>query len=195
MNEVTTAIIAYGAISAAVIAGFFSFLNLISSKENSVSQSRQQWINEFRAEISRLTAAIHELVRIEENSETLSQKEYLDVARETYKDVRESLTSIQLRLNPEHVKQSPKSMEAKLWNAISKSRIDFANRDLGATVAGCDSIREAAAPLLKKEWERVKRGEWVFRLVRVTALIIVVAGIAFVILGAGQLVKIPSKFG
>lgn len=191
MSEMTTAIIAYGAISAAVIAGFFSFLNLISSKENAISESRQHWINGFRAEISKLTSAIHELVRIEENCTTLSEKEYLEIARETYKDVRESLTSIQLRLNPEHVKKCPSSMEAKLWNAISQSRVDFANGDLAATVVGCDKIREEAAPLLKEEWERVKSGEFLFRVVRVTALAIVVIGIAFVILGADQLVQIP----
>ncbi|MCR8914232.1 hypothetical protein FDP08_12855 [Marinobacter panjinensis] len=191
MNEVTIAIIAYGAISAAVIAGFFSFLNLISSKENAVSDSRQKWINEFRAEISRLTAAIHELVRIEEHSKTLSEKEYIEVARETYKDARESLTNIQLRLNPEHVERRPQSMEAKLWNAISKSRTDFANGDLSATVVDCDKIREEAAPLLKKEWERVKRGELTFRVVKVTALVLLIVGIAFVVLGADQLIQIP----
>jgi hypothetical protein len=119
----------------------------------------------------------------------MSDKEKFEIARETYKDARESLTSIQLRLNPEHVKKRPKSPEAILWDAISRARADFAADRLDETEVDCDKIRDAAAPLLKQEWERVKKGEMIFRVVRVISLVLVSFGIGFVVFGAKHLVQ------
>lgn len=46
-----TIFIALGVIVAALVAGFFSFLSLVSAKENKVSEFRLTWLNGLRNEI------------------------------------------------------------------------------------------------------------------------------------------------
>ncbi|WP_044175801.1 hypothetical protein, partial [Photobacterium damselae] len=47
-----------GALFTAMIAGFFAFINLISSKEQKVSEFRQDWINQLRDAISEYISSL-----------------------------------------------------------------------------------------------------------------------------------------
>lgn len=178
--------VAFGAVSAAVIAGFFSFVNLISAKENKVSEFRQSWIDGLRMEVSQFAAAIHDLARLKsvEKNNDLTTKEYHELAAEPYKIARESLAAIQLRLNPEHIKDKPDGLEAALMNAVRNAREKFNKGDYAVVVDACNTVRDAAAPLLKFEWERVKLGEPGYRRIRTAAWIIVSIGIVFVVVGS-----------
>ncbi len=71
-----TIFIAFGVISAALLAGFFSFLNLVSTKENKVSEFRLSWIDGLREEIASYTAAVQDLVRAAENYSELNRSLY-----------------------------------------------------------------------------------------------------------------------
>ena len=68
------ALIPIGVITAALIAGFFSLLNLIVSKEQKVSEFRQQWIDSLRQELADHIAATVSLSSICENGEHLDKE-------------------------------------------------------------------------------------------------------------------------
>lgn len=182
--------VAYGAVSAAVIAGFFSLVNLISTKENKVSEFRQAWIDGIRDDISVLTSAMFELVEIQKKKEHLEPKEYLEATSKPFKDARERTTSIQLRLNPKHVKDKPESEEAIFWNSVQETRKKLKEGDYSNILDNCDRIRSTAAPLLKKEWEKVKLGEAGYRVVRTAALITILIGVAFIGLGGWNIMHL-----
>lgn len=170
--------IAIGAVLAALVAGLFSFLNLISSKENKVSEFRQSWIDGIREEIAAYTAAVQALIRFRSNKDEFESKvQYLEATKEAYKIASESLAKIQLRLNPEHANEKPLSQEARLLTAIHNARDHFNNKDFSAAFDGTASIREAAAPLLKIEWERVKNGEEGYQRIRKNVLLSVRLGL------------------
>jgi len=178
ISVISPIVIAIGAVLAALIAGFFSFVNLVSAKESKVSEFRLSWIDGLREEIARFTASVHELVRMHGHKGDLTAKEWLDVTSEPYRHARESLTAIQLRLNPKHVEEEPNSSEAKLMSQIQLMRDAFLKADYDQVVNGVDQVRVLAAPLLKKEWERVKVGELTFRRVRLAAMLLLVIGLS-----------------
>ena len=51
INLPDTVFIAFGVVSAAIIAGVFSYINLVSVKESKVSEFRQNWIKRKRGRI------------------------------------------------------------------------------------------------------------------------------------------------
>jgi hypothetical protein len=181
MDMPATIYVALGAVLAALIAGFFSFLNLVSSKENKVSEFRLNWIDGIRTDIAEFTSGIHELVRVKGVEKDLSPLEWLNAATEPYKKAREAITKIQLRLNPQHVKDDPHGLDAKLMEAVVAARKSFNEGDTGKTAELIDAVRAAAAPLLKKEWERVKRGEPTYRRVRTIAWVSILIGVVFIL--------------
>ncbi len=68
------AFIAAGAILAAVIAGAFSFLSLVMSKEQKVSEFRQDWINSLREDICKFVSAIVHLSAVYEGIKKMTPK-------------------------------------------------------------------------------------------------------------------------
>lgn len=199
-----TIFIALGVIVAALVAGFFSFLSLVSAKENKVSEFRLTWLNGLRNEIATFTAAVQELTRIESlrqglEADDLSEKSFeemeiawLHESRSAYKDAIESLSSIQMRLNPKHVKEHPESPEAKLMECIATARTTFNEGNFEAAGDCCNDIRDAAAPLLKSTWDLVKLGEPRYRQIRLIAQAAIIAGIAIVL--SGGLVSLGTLF-
>lgn len=174
-----------GALLAALVAGFFSFLNLVSSKENKVSEFRLAWIDGLRNEISTYTSAVQTLIRIEAIKEALEPKEWITLSENAYKDAVENISKIHLRLNPKQAENNPRGHEAVLLKSIHKSRELFNRGELDKAIDSCDEIRKAAAPLLKTEWERVKHGEPGYQDIRRVAYRTVKVGVVSVlVLGA-----------
>jgi hypothetical protein len=192
LSAVSPIVIAIGAVLAALIAGFFSFVSLVSAKESKVSEFRLSWIDGLREEIARFTASIHELVRLKGHMHDLTAKEWLDATAEPYRNARESLTAIQLRLNPKHVDEQPNSSEAKLMRQIQLMREAFLKAEYDQVVDGVDQVRVLAAPLLKNEWERVKVGELAFRRVRLAAALLLLVGLSLLALAGYRLTLGPQ---
>ncbi|MGE8436832.1 MAG: hypothetical protein ACN6P2_09870 [Pseudomonas palmensis] len=181
-----TLYVAVGAILAAVIAGFFSFVNLISSKENKISEFRLSWIDGLRDEIAEYSAAVQELVRIEGLREIYHQstkteleleQQWFENSKEAFQKAVKTMSCIQLRLNPEHVKYDPESHEAILMRHITSSRDEFNKENYHNASKCCIEIREAASHLLKSTWDTVKRGESEYRKIRRQAWIAVKSGV------------------
>lgn len=189
-----TVFVAFGVITAAVLTGFFSFMNMVSAKENKVSEFRLAWIDGLREEIAEYTSAAQELVRVAdrfkaEDFHTDQEKHNLRI--EWYKETREAfsratgnLSKIQLRLNPEHIKNYPDSPEANLMQAITTARDFSVKGDFKSVLASCKDIRIAAAPILKSTWDLVKRGEVGYRRIRKYSLMTVTLGF-YAVIGFG----------
>lgn len=181
-----TVYVAFGVITAALLTGFFSFVNMVSAKENKVSEFRLSWVDGLRNEIAEYISAAQELVRVSKtfnskNFNTDQEKQSLHI--DWYKETRgafsraiESLTKIQLRLNADHISEDAKTPEAELMKAISAARAFTVSGDLKNVLSSCNDIRTKAAPILKSTWILVKRGEDGYRRIRRYSLLTVTLG-------------------
>lgn len=182
-----TVFVALGVITAALLTGVFSIMNMVSAKENKVSEFRLAWIDGLREEIAEYASAAQELSRAykperfkalpdhtaKESHEL--QIEFFKETREPYARAVENLTKIQLRLNPQHISENPESPEAKLMEAVQRAR-KVGNQEFSDVLKNCNEIRNAAAPLLKATWNSVKRGEPAYRRFRWFATVLVAIG-------------------
>lgn len=200
MEIPSTLYIALGAMIAALITGFFSYVNLVSSKENKVSEFRQDWINGLRKEIADFTTGIQGVIRINESFSNAypNDKEMKEAVADyhshssRYFDLTsDSISKIQLRLNPKQAEEHPESHEAKLLSCIRKARDQFNARDYDGARISSSEIRALAVPLLKGEWERVKNGEPEYQKVRKMAFKTIQFGIVIVIVFALIALVIP----
>ncbi|WLH49741.1 hypothetical protein [Pseudomonas tolaasii] len=183
-----TVYVAIGAILAAVVTGFFSFVNLVSAKENKVSEFRLAWIDGLRNEIAEYSAGVQELARfkvfrdahaVRQITELEAHQQWLDQSKDALQQVVKSMSCIQMRLNPKRAEEDPESHEAVLMRLIITARDEFNRGDYGSSQTRCVEIREAAAPLLKSTWETVKRGEIEYQRIRKIAWNSICVGMAF----------------
>jgi hypothetical protein len=204
-----TIFVAFGVITAALLAGFFSYLNLVSAKENKVSEFRLAWIDGLREEIATYTAAVRELVRVDGNKlyeqNDKEEKTLVELKRERHLETRdaygkvvESLSKIQMRLNPTHIKEFPDGAEATLMANILKTRQLFNDRRYSEAGKFSDDIRDSATPLLKATWDLVKNGEPGYQKIRKIAARTIVIGMVlvgaiFVGLCATAFIQVESK--
>lgn len=188
---------ALGALLAALVTGFFSFLNMVSAKENKVSEFRLAWIDGMRDEVADYTCAVQELLRLEESRVSQGQSavdsDWLESSRAAYNSAVTSLTKIQLRLNPNQLDKDSTSLEAQLMAAIRESRTHFNAADFENALKSCELIRLKAALLLKDTWNLVKLGENGYRRIRLYAQNVILIGFLFVFLTATALVTLGAK--
>lgn len=193
-----TVFVAFGVITAALLTGVFSIMNMVSAKENKVSEFRLAWVDGLRNEIAEYTSAAQELARahrpdrfrrLQSHTEKEAQElknEFFKETREVYARAAENLTRIQLRLNPLQIEKEPDSAEAKLMAAITRAR-SVGSQDLKKVIANCNEIRAAAAPILKSTWNSVKRGETAYRRFRWIAIITVLLGFNAIIISGSYI--------
>lgn len=143
----------------AIIAGFISFIGLVISKEQKVSEFRQEWINKLREDISSLIGAVSELyhswlIVVEDKSINDLGKQFIKDKVTVVKEINSIAAKCRLRLNPkkdnemidilnkvEEFASSPKTLESD----------NFIN------VVG--ELERISHDVFKTEWDRVKRGE------------------------------------
>jgi len=185
MNEIPVqAILAVGVISAALIAGFFSFLNLVVSKEQKISEFRQEWIDAFRLELSEFTAAVFHIkfhlsaFKIDQAQNKAAQRQALaSSVRESHETYSRTVTSLLLRINPAESDIDKANMNSEFLAAFQAVRESFNSADYQKASELCGDLREKAAPILKSEWERVKRGERTYRISKWVAGIVLALGL------------------
>ncbi|MCG8291973.1 hypothetical protein [Pseudomonas entomophila] len=193
-----TVFVAFGVITAALLTGVFSITNMVSAKENKVSEFRLAWIDGLRNEIAEYASAAQEISRaynpdrfkpLANHSPEDKQKlqiEFYKETREAYARAVENLTKIQLRLNPVQIEKNPDSDEAKLMAVVLNAR-KMGNKSLAGVIKNSNEIRLAAAPILKSTWSSVKRGEPSYRNFRSIAIITVTLGFYTVIFSASYI--------
>jgi hypothetical protein len=162
-----------GSIVAAIIAGTIALLGLIISKEQKVSEFRQQWIDALRADIAAFIAHVHGL-----HGESLVQhppEQALWVrAKEHFIPLAEASARIRLRLNPKE-KESVALLD--VLDEI-ESVFNSPNPEFHTIAALTDKLVAAAQVVLKQEWVRVRSGELIYRIARWVALLVIVALVA-----------------
>ncbi|WP_221066702.1 hypothetical protein [Methylomagnum ishizawai] len=199
MNDLPVqSLTAIATLVAALITAAVSFVSLTLTKEQKTSEFRQAWIDALREELASFLAAARAFARAVEILNTYGpdykDKTALRISDEKVGDLRyqvaESLCKIQLRLNP----NEPEHQELLrlLRRAVSEQNAMVNNKTgVEETMKAIEIASEYAQPVLKKEWERVKKGELPFRIARnwvapaIAALSL--AFIAWVLLGKFRL--------
>ncbi|WP_029568906.1 hypothetical protein [Pantoea ananatis] len=143
----------WGAIIAALIAGFIAFIGMVITKENKVSEFRQEWIKELRANITKLYN-LYGATKIDSglSVEEIKLKE---------NELNEVIATIRLHLN--HGNQSEN--EKNLLNAINELNLKISVGTTSLTSL-FDNLTDKSHLVLKEEWERVKKGEKSYILIK-----------------------------
>lgn len=136
----------WGAIIAALIAGFIAFIGMVIAKENKISEFRQEWIKELRGNITKL----FKLYGAAKKDSGLK----IDERNEKFNEINEVIATIRLHLN--HSNQSV--YEKKLLESINELNVQVRSGNISLSSL-FKSLTENSHLVLKEEWERVKRGE------------------------------------
>lgn len=173
-------LIPIGAVTAALIAGFFSFLNLVISKEQKVSEFRQAWIDKLRDDLCKYVAAIRYLSsanKVWEGAGHPDQLRHFETMRPTVDSASQAYNSIVLRINPEDKNKKMKELNTNFLATLNKVRIhvDQNKYDDARNVAA--TLADKLQPILKYEWERVKKGEPIYRITRGVAFFIIIVAL------------------
>ncbi|MGB0893124.1 MAG: hypothetical protein ACPGUD_01860 [Parashewanella sp.] len=167
MELPTTIYIALGAIFASLITGVFSFISLVNSKEQKVSEFRQVWIDELRNDSSKLIGILesissaHQIAHIKEKEQEHNEKfdvqlYHHELIKDSLNDFGEVYHRIILRLNPiEHCEL------ITLLNELRK-HLNFNSEllsDKEILRAHVDTLISQLHGINQKEWKRVKNGE------------------------------------
>jgi hypothetical protein len=174
--------ISIGAIGAALIAAVVSLLGLIISKEQKTSEFRQAWIDSLRAEITQyLTSfnAIADALRVTYNT----QADKVAALSPLYSKLNESNFAITLRVNPDEERSR------SLLSAMIRFKQLTAN-DADMVPAKIRPIEldflSSSKELLKYEWNRVKGGEFTFKLTKAIAAAVIIGTIFALVILAGK---------
>lgn len=157
-------LIPLGVITAALIAGLFSYLALIISKENKVSELRQAWIDELRKELAEFLAAARLInfklqILKRKHGSTIPPTEVDAAISEPYETGLIALNKVLLRLNPEGTKNEK---SAALISELKVVQDFFKENKFSEASEHLRTVRDVGQILLRSEWSRVKEGEPVY---------------------------------
>lgn len=175
--------VALSAVIAALIAGAFAFFNLVVAKESKVSEFRQAWIDSLRNEISTYISRLHAVSNLgryihEKPVEDKYNPELLRERSRMYEEALSAYNSIRLRINPNETVQEAHRLNSAFLNALSTAQRFFENGHTEALDENLEQVSSTAAPLLKFEWDRVRKGEPAYRRAKAMSLgIALVAGV------------------
>lgn len=176
------AVMAFGAMFAAIVAGFFAFMNLIASKEQKVSEFRQEWINSLRNSIASYISSLAYLSVLYKHHNDLEgdKKNKYEMARDIediYAKVNESYNDIIFRINDDEKDPKGKKLNGEFLTALSETRDKYNKSQFADARLACDTLREKTKPLLKFEWKRVKEGENNYKIAKRISIVILSFGI------------------
>jgi hypothetical protein len=177
------------AVIAALIAGLFALLGLIISKESKVSEFRQQWIDSLREDVSTLLSHVEgirgaSVVRmyLHQTIESLWAECKPDMM-----GVKKKSATIRLRLNPHEAREEERKANEQILDALKKYKEMFDSRD--PNFMQLDGINEqlitATQTVLKENWNRVRRGERVYRVTRWLAGFVLIAAVIVLLVHSG----------
>src|ERR1035441_10467600 len=155
-------------IVAAIVGGIVALLGLIISKEQKVSEFRQQWIDGLRADTATVIRCGHSLnVNL---TGTFLQLSVSDV-KATAAEMVEAVALIRLRLNEKETETQSLLRALTLLMAAAKTR----NPDDELLNSTIEELVVATKVVLKQEWNVVRSGEPVYRAAKKVAFIVVIA--------------------
>lgn len=153
---------AVGLIVAAIIAGVVAFLSLIISKEQSVSEFRQQWIDALRKDIAIIVGRV---IAIQgESIAKHKDEEKLRVSlKPDWTGFHRVIVRIRLRLNPDEARGKEGPATKAVLDTLGKLESLFANASAKPQFHELDDLVKTLVDnsqvILKKNWDRVREGE------------------------------------
>lgn len=143
-------------IIASIVGLIVAVATAIISKEQKVSEFRQEWINDLRSDLAiSLQSAYNCMYESQNNPQNFSVDKY----NQSFRELEFRFTLINLRLNPIRDNKF-KKLSSDLLSLIHSITTAA---DKKVAVELCQStakeIENLSHRLLKNEWERVKRGE------------------------------------
>lgn len=171
---------ALAALSGATLAALVAFVAIVLSKENKLSELRQQWIDGLRADLAEI-AGVVVAIHAGRSALAASAKSQLpadvaarpfveaDVVRSKLEQLALLTARVRLRLNPREpnsaLGQALRNLEVALLQSAPQQN-DLAKLS--------DEVVWQGMLTLKGEWERVKRGEPLFRYARNIGIVVFV---------------------
>ncbi len=154
------------AIIAAIITGVVSFLSLITSKEQSVSERRQQWIDALRKDIAIIVGrviAIHGESIVEQDDD--DQDKLWHRVKGELTGFNRVIVRIRLRLNPNEKGEKEGPATKAVLNTLEKLKSLFASpkpqfHELDGLV---NTLVANSQIILKENWNRVRDGEAIYQ--------------------------------
>ena len=147
-----------------MIAVIVSFISLIIAKETKTSEFRQAWIDYIRDDIADLMGTLtqYTMIYIAQNpTDQQSKEKFINNNNELLAKILISTNKITLRLNPKDDKDLIDYLSSITDFAMLPKEDKLAN--LTTTM---NNLQEKSHQLLKDEWERVKKGEKVYRAIK-----------------------------
>lgn len=177
----------------AIIAGFFSYTSLIVSKENKVSEFRQEWINSLRNSISSYISSLCYISMLykHRSGQTEEKKDKFNMTRDIediYSKMNESYNDIIFRINDKEVNTNGNEINSKFLSALKLTRQHYLTGKWDDVIKSCDDLRDVSKPLLKHEWNRVKEGETNYRKAKKYSLIVLFIAVLAVVTSTAYLI-------
>ena len=163
MNEIPQSLLV------ALISALIALLSLIISKEQKISEFRQEWINSLRNDISDLLSLAN---RMAMEADVFKEITEIDGVPKLA-DIRNSISDIVSDAYPAYYRISlnlnPKE-HSELLNLIDELEKTLSNSKLltdpNKFTELCGKLNDEARITLKKEWVRVKKGEPIYQLTK-----------------------------
>jgi hypothetical protein len=193
-------IVLVGAITAALIAGIVSLVNMMIAKDQKITEFRQAWINSVREQVAKMVAHATTLPfagRLIDYADSKSMPvqatggdlvseqvdRMLDLTKQK-SELMDAYNKVLLFLNPAENKKLVSQLAALASAGTIGSKTDQSKIN-----ALADDLLTETQVMLKKEWKRVKRGEWVYRSTKYTiaALVLVLLGMSLYLWITGNL--------
>lgn len=173
MTEFKDLIPMMGPVMAALIAGSISFVVTVLAKDQKTSEFRQSWIDSLRSEICELGAnliAMKDIMELFDGSDEQKKLDYLIQRHDDFVKMEKSMMNIRLRINPVEC--------AELTAVLDRIQSQLDKDDITEELVS--EFVKKSQKVLKNEWERVKRGELSFRLLKWGSSVLVVLALVVV---------------
>lgn len=156
-------------IAGALLAAFAALLGLIIAKESKTSEFRQAWIDALRQDIAEYISAVRVVAQDFRvfAAHSHSQEDAIRFQLETMslrQTSSSALARIRLRVNPEDKDAKLRRLNIDFLAQTKLIQDHLARDEFHESLVVSNRLHEYAAPILKREWERVKRGEFRYRL-------------------------------
>jgi chromosome segregation ATPase len=185
-HEMSSSLLAaYGAMLVALVAGAFSLLGLVVSKENKVSEFRQEWIDALREDIAEFVAQSQEIhvELVEYISERVKDySEHLQRTRDSRIALNKAATRTKLRLNQAEIDNEPLMKAMKRLQDLLEDPDRNVESFRGKFGPVSVEVEKNAAMVLAREWKRVKEGERGYRRAKVLAYTALLTSLAAALL-------------
>jgi len=151
-------------IVAAVVAGFVAFLSLIISKEQTVSNFRQQWIDDLRKDVAEIAALVSGIYLEWLAKRGQDQTQLWERVKTDLTGLIELMARVRLRLNPDEKRKTEGPATRAVLSALAEIESVFdGGHEFRKLNSFLTRLTEGTQVILKENGKRVRSGEPVYK--------------------------------